>query len=180
MLEDNSFSLRVKSEKDVTLGWKTVMMSLLMKRSFFIAVLSVFHYTRFIIGLVVMMGYWSFSDGLYAQTSEPSLPSGEEPFGQQVMINMESYAFTPSEVVVKAGIPVTLTLSNQSWLVPHNFLLDDPTGTRLVDADISSGDSEAVTLTLTEPGIYPFYCDKQLLFFPTHREEGMEGRLIVR
>lgn len=148
-----------------------------MKRSFSIGVLSNFHYTRLVVGLVVVMGCGIFFDGLYAQTSEPSV---EEPFGQQVMISMESYAFTPSEVVVKAGIPVTLTLSNQSFLVPHNFLLDDPSGTRLVDADISSGDTEAVTLTLTEPGIYPFYCDKQLLFFPTHREQGMEGRLIVR
>ena len=93
---------------------------------------------------------------------------------------MESYTFTPSEVVVKAGKPLTLTLSNQSFLVPHNFLLDDPSGIRLVDMDISSGDTKAVTLTLTESGIYPFYCDKQLLFFPTHREQGMEGRLIAR
>jgi plastocyanin len=93
---------------------------------------------------------------------------------------MESYKYSPSEVVVEVGKPVTLTLSNQSFLVPHNFLLDDPSGNRLVDADISSGDTQVVTLTLTEPGIYPFYCDKKLLFFPKHREEGMEGHLLVR
>jgi plastocyanin len=104
----------------------------------------------------------------------------EAPFGQQVLISMESYSFTPFEVVVEAGKPVTLTLSNESFLVPHNFLLDDPSGIRLVDTDISSGDTQVVTLTLTEPGIYPFYCDKKLLFFPSHREQGMEGRLIVR
>ncbi len=180
MLEDNTFSLRVKSRKDVTLGWKTVMISFQMKGSFFIGVHSEFYYTRLILGLVVVIGFWSFSDGLHAQTSESSSPQVEEPFGQQVMISMESYVFTPSEVVVKAGESVTLTLSNQSFLVPHNFLLDDPSGIRLVDADISSGDTEALTLTLTEPGIYPFYCDKKLLFFPSHREQGMEGRLIVR
>ena len=28
---------------------------------------------------------------------------------------------------------------------------------------------------MTKPGTYSFYCDKQLLFFPNHREEGMEG-----
>jgi plastocyanin len=83
-------------------------------------------------------------------------------------------------VVVEAGKPITLILSNESFLVPHNFLLDDPGGIRLVDADISSGDTKVVTLTLMEPGIYPFYCDKKLLFFPSHRKQGMEGRLIVR
>ncbi|MDR4484229.1 MAG: cupredoxin domain-containing protein [Nitrospirales bacterium] len=138
------------------------------------------YYTQLMLGLVVVIGYWSFSYNLYAQISESSSPVVEEPFGQQVMISMESYVFTPSEVMVKMGKPLTLTLSNQSFLVPHNFLLDDPSGMRLVDVDISSGDTKAVTLTLTEPGIYPFYCDKQLLFFPTHREQGMEGRLIVR
>ncbi len=172
MLEDNTFSLRVKRGKGVTLVWKIGMIPLLMKRSFRKYILSVNYYTRLIVGLVGVMGYWSFSDPLYAQS--------DEPFGQQVMISMESYAYTPSEVVVEAGKPLTLTLSNQSFLVPHNFLLDDPSGMRLADVDISSGDIKAVTLTLTEPGIYPFYCDKQLLFFPTHREQGMEGRLIVR
>ncbi len=156
------------------------MISFRMNRSFFMGIHSEFYYTRLILSLVLVMGYWSLSDGLYAQTSESSLSLVEEPFGQQVMISMESYAFTPSEFVVKTGSPVTLTLSNQSFLVPHNFLLDDPSGIRRVDVDISSGDTKAVTLTLTEPGIYPFYCDKQLLFFPTHREQGMEGRLIVR
>lgn len=180
MLEDNTFFMRVKRGKSVTLAWKTVMISLPMRRSFSLDIFSVKHYTRLILSLVVVTGYWSFSDRLYAQSSESSLPPVEEPFGQQVMISMESYTFTPSEVVVKAGKPLTLTLSNQSFLVPHNFLLDDPGGIRLVDVDISSGDTKAVTLTLTEPGIYPFYCDKQLLFFPTHREQGMEGRLIVR
>jgi len=131
-------------------------------------------------GLAVLVGQCDFSYGIYAQQAAPSLPHTEAPFGQEVTITMESYSFTPSEVVVEAGKPVTLTLSNESFLVPHNFLLDDPSGIRLVDADISSGDTRVVTLTLTEPGIYPFYCDKKLLFFPSHREQGMEGRLIVR
>jgi plastocyanin len=137
------------------------------------------YYTRLIMGLAVLVGQWGFTCGLYAQ-AESSLPPLEAPFGQQVLIRMESYSYTPSEVFVEAGKPVTLTLSNESFLVPHNFLLDDPGGNRLVDVDISSGDIRAVTLTLTEPGIYPFYCDKKLLFFPSHREQGMEGRLIVR
>ncbi|PJA77875.1 MAG: quinol oxidase [Nitrospirae bacterium CG_4_9_14_3_um_filter_51_5] len=141
---------------------------------------SVICYTRLIFGLALVVGQWSFPSSLYAQTSASSLPIVEESDWQQVVISMESYAFTPSEVVVEAGKPVTLTVSNQSFLVPHNFLLDDPNGVRLVDADISSGDTEVVTLTLTEPGFYPFYCDKKLLFFPNHREQGMEGRLIVR
>jgi plastocyanin len=98
---------------------------------------------------------------------------------QQMVIDMESHAFTPAELTIERGKPVTLILRNQSFLVPHNFLLENPHGVRILEADISSGESQAHVLTLNESGIYPFYCDKQLFFFPTHREEGMEGRLIV-
>ena len=99
---------------------------------------------------------------------------------QEIVIDMESYEFNPSEITVIRGKPLTLRLNNQSFLVPHNFLLDDPQGVRVLEADISSGGSKTQILTVTEPGIYPFYCDKQLFFFPSHREEGMEGRLIVQ
>ena len=117
----------------------------------------------------------------------PSIAVSQEPSSQtdlansrEIVVAMESYVFSPSEITVNAGETFTLILHNQSFLVPHNFLLDDPSGTRVLDVDISSGDSQTHTLTLKEPGTYPFYCDKQLLFFPTHREEGMEGRLIVQ
>ena len=99
---------------------------------------------------------------------------------QRATINMESYVYSPNELVVESGKPVELTLQNNSFLVPHNFLLDSPDGKRLVDEDISSGEIETVQFTLTTPGTYPFYCDKQLLFFPNHREEGMEGTIVVR
>ena len=99
---------------------------------------------------------------------------------EEIVIDMESYVFSPSEITVDVGKPITLILNNQSFLVPHNFLLDDPHGVRVLEADISSGESQSFSLTLTEPGVYPFYCEKQLFFFPSHREEGMEGRLIVQ
>lgn len=156
------------------------MMFPMRKNSIFKGMVYLSYYTRLLIGLALLGPQEMLNGDLYAQPVDSSLPSREAPFGQHVAISMESYSYTPSEVVVEAGKPVTLTLSNQSFLVPHNFLMDDPSGNRLVDADIPSGDTQAVTLTLTEPGIYPFYCDKQLLFFPKHREKGMEGHLLVR
>jgi plastocyanin len=99
---------------------------------------------------------------------------------QRATITMESYVFAPKELVVDLGKPVELTLQNDSFLVPHNFLLDSPAGERLVDANVSSGEIEIVQFTPTTPGTYPFYCDKQLLFFPNHRKEGMEGTIVVR
>ena len=135
------------------------------------------YYTRFVVGLVLPL---ILSDGTRAALSQELLLQSEVSKSREIVIDMESYVFTPSEVMIDVGKPITLILNNQSFLVPHNFLIENPHGVRVLEADISSGESQTHTLTLTEPGIYPFYCDKQLLFFPTHREEGMEGRFIVQ
>jgi len=127
--------------------------------------------------LVLPLIIWG---GLGTVRSQELLSQSEVSKSREIVIDMESYVFTPSEVTIDVGKPITLILNNQSFLVPHNFLIENPHGVRVLEADISSGESQTHTLTLTEPGIYPFYCDKQLLFFPTHREEGMEGRLIVQ
>jgi plastocyanin len=142
-----------------------------------LAALTNSYYTRFLVGLVLPMilgGMMGFA------TAQELLPQSDVSNSRSIVIDMESYVFSPSEITVDVGKPITLVLNNQSFLVPHNFLLDDPNGVRVLEAEISSGESQTHTLILTEPGIYLFYCDKQLLFFPTHREEGMEGRLIVR
>ena len=135
------------------------------------------YYTRFVVGLVFPLTLWG---GAGTALSQEFLPQGDVSNSREIVIDMESYVFSPSEITVDVGKPITLVLNNQSFLVPHNFLMENPHGVRVLEAEISSGESQTHTLTLTEPGIYLFYCDKQLLFFPTHREEGMEGRLIVR
>jgi plastocyanin len=142
-----------------------------------LAALTNSYYTRFLVGLVLPM---ILGGMMGSATAQELLPQSDVSNSRSIVIDMESYVFSPSEIIVDAGKPITLVLNNQSFLVPHNFLLDDPNGVRVLEAEISSGESQTHTLTLTEPGIYLFYCDKQLLFFPTHREEGMEGRLIVR
>jgi plastocyanin len=139
--------------------------------------LPVSYYTRFLVGCVLSLNLVGITSSSMAQEIlSPSAVSNSA----GIVIDMESYVFSHSEITIDLGKPVTLILRNQSFLVPHNFLLDDPHGVRVLDVDISSGENQSHTLTLTEPGIYSFYCDKQLLFFPTHREEGMEGRLIVQ
>lgn len=136
-----------------------------------------FYYTRFVVVLALLLTLWV---GTPSALSQELLPKMEVSNSQEIIIDMENYVFTPSEVTIGVDKPITLILRNQSFLVPHNFLMENPHGVRVLEADISSGESQTHTLTFTEPGIYPFYCDKQLLFFPTHREEGMEGRLIVQ
>lgn len=97
---------------------------------------------------------------------------------QRATITLDSYSYDPSHLVVQSGHPVELTLVSVTILTPHNFVLKE--GGLSIEQDVSAGKTVKVRFTPPQPGVFPFYCDKQLLFFKSHREKGMEGRLEVR
>ncbi|MCY3956191.1 MAG: cupredoxin domain-containing protein [Nitrospira sp.] len=99
---------------------------------------------------------------------------------QRAFIVLDSYAYTPSHISIQAGEPVEFRLENQSFLTPHNFIMDHPDAGLQQDVNVDAGDDVTIRFVAQVPGTYTFYCDKQLLFFPSHREEGMEGLLEVR
>lgn len=99
---------------------------------------------------------------------------------QRAAITLDSYSFTPDHVVVRVGNPVELTLTSVTIITPHNFVLKEPAAGLNIDQDVGTGDTLTVRFIPTEPGTFTFYCDKKLLFFRSHREKGMEGRLEVQ
>lgn len=131
-----------------------------------------------LVGLGLVLGLLSGvvlgNDGNDAVVLEPDADGV-----QRATIVLESYAFTPGSLRILAGLPVELHLENQSFLTPHNFIIDAPSVDRPVNVNVSAGERAVVRLLLNTPGTYTFYCDKQMLFFPSHREEGMEGRIDV-
>ncbi len=99
---------------------------------------------------------------------------------QRGALVLDSYAYQPGHVIVRAGAPVELVLTSVTLLTPHNFVLRDLDAGLNVDQDVGAGDTVTVRFAPSKPGLYTFYCDKKLLFFPSHREKGMEGLLEVR
>ncbi len=99
---------------------------------------------------------------------------------QRASIVLESYAYAPAHISIQAGVPVEFHLKNENFLTPHNFIMDHPDAGLQQDVNVDAGDDVTIRFVAQVPGTYTFYCDKQLLFFPSHREEGMEGRLEVR
>jgi len=138
------------------------------------------YYTRLGVGISCLLVFGISPFGISAQPPNSSDMPVVDQFERNLTINMESYQYTPSEISLEVGKAVTIILRNDSFLVPHNFLLDDPQGIRLIEEDVSSGEERRIQFTPAMPGIYHFYCDKKLFFFPTHREQGMEGQLLVR
>ncbi|MEE8493164.1 MAG: cupredoxin domain-containing protein [Nitrospirales bacterium] len=120
------------------------------------------------------------SVGPNAGSEPPLIVELSEDGIQRAAITMDSYFFRPNQLVVKAGYPVEFVLTSETIITPHNFVLKEPTAGLQIDESVGAGDSVSVRFTPTQSGIFTFYCDKKLLFFPSHREEGMEGILEVR
>src|SRR5262245_33123100 len=134
-------------------------------------------------GLVLAVAL--ISSGTLAQeklaVSPPPVTAEAGPDGvQRASITVDSYSFTPRQLIVQAGKPVELTLTSVTTLTPHNFVIKDPAAGLLVTQEVGPRETAKVTFTPTKAGTYVYYCDKKLPFFPSHREQGMEGRLEVR
>jgi plastocyanin len=99
---------------------------------------------------------------------------------QRLIMVLDSYSYDPNHVVVQAGRPVELTLNSVTTITPHNFVLKDGASGLSIDRDVGAGKQVVLQFTPMQKGIFSFYCDKKLLFFASHREKGMEGKLEVR
>jgi len=94
---------------------------------------------------------------------------------QHVRVVAHSYWFEPNRVVVKAGVPVELTIKNAAFMVPHNFTCTEPEADVIVSKDLGMfRGSKTVRFTPTTPGEYEFYCH-----VGSHAKKGMKGMLVV-
>ena len=94
---------------------------------------------------------------------------------QRATIILDSYSYSPNHLVVQAGTPVELTLTSVTFLIPHNFIVNEPDAGLVVEEDVSAGDTETVRFRPTQPGTFVFYFDRKLWVFPSHRDAGLEG-----
>lgn len=93
---------------------------------------------------------------------------------QRVEIVGGSYFFTPNRITLKINIPVELKLRKEPGIVPHNIVIAAPEAGIVFDTSMGN-DATTIRFTPTKIGSYPFYCNKKLLFFESHREKGMKG-----
>lgn len=97
---------------------------------------------------------------------------------QRVTISGGSYFFEPDHIIVKVNVPVELTIKKESGIVPHNIIINAPEAGMDINESLSDK-PKIIQLIPKKVGKYPFYCDKRLLFFKSHKEKGMEGVIEV-
>ncbi|MEQ6290681.1 quinol oxidase [Vogesella sp. GCM10023246] len=93
---------------------------------------------------------------------------------QRVQIVGGSYFFRPAHVIVKAGVPVELSVQMEQGMIPHSFVLEAPQAGLALRTELAV-QPRVLRFVPAVTGRYPFYCAHKLLFFASHRQRGMEG-----
>ncbi|HDR9270352.1 quinol oxidase [Burkholderia vietnamiensis] len=97
---------------------------------------------------------------------------------QRATIVGGSYFFRPALLIVRADVPVELTVSAEPGVVPHSFEIDAPQAGIAVHTELATT-PRTLRFTPRQPGRFAYYCTHRLLFLRSHRERGMAGVLVV-
>lgn len=122
-----------------------------------------------IIGFMLFTGYQTFALGMgppsNTETIDPQNVDNLEPFDEpgvyetgeneyEVVMTLEAFMFTPSDIEIPAGSEVTFTMTSKD--VTHGFQI---AGTN-VNAMVMPGYVQTITQTFNEPGEYLILCNE--------------------
>ena len=93
----------------------------------------------------------------------------------EVVLDMKAsdFKFEPNNIKTFKGDLIVFRVENTSG-TGHNFTVKDPHGRALQSMALPPKETVEIRITLSETGIYEFYCDK-----PFHSGFGMKGRVEV-
>lgn len=88
---------------------------------------------------------------------------------QVIKVTAKKYEYSPSEIIVKKGVPVTLEFTSLDR--PHGFSCPD----LAIRTDIMPGKVSRVHFVAQKTGTFEFHCD----LFCGEGHENMTGKIIV-
>jgi uncharacterized cupredoxin-like copper-binding protein len=91
---------------------------------------------------------------------------------QTVNVSETEYKLDPSAPTVDPGT-VSFEVTNDGS-VDHSLEVEGPEGEQELEGDLGPGESGTLTVDLSTPGKYEFYCP-----VGDHRDRGMEGEITV-
>ena len=108
-----------------------------------------------------------------AATTESPQTAGGGGSSQTVKVSETDYKLNPADPAVQAG-SVTFDVSNDGQ-VTHSLVVEGPSDDSSLPNDLVPGDSSQLTVDLSQPGTYNWYCP-----IANHRQLGMEGTITVK
>ena len=133
-----------------------------------------FRYAVAVMAMVILFGMNA------AAAEKKEFMAKTDPDGvQRVEILAGSYFFDPNTIIVKVNVPVELKIRKEPGMIPHDIALRAPEAGIDFQQELKET-PETIKFTPTKIGIYPFTCEKKVLFFGSHKDKGMTGTLEVR
>ena len=129
----------------------------------------------FLAAVTLLLSAFAYADAQKFITATADI--GEDGV-QRVALTGGEYYFEPNRIILKVNVPTEFLVSKPPGFVPHNIIIDAPEAGMSFKGDFNKK-GEIIKFTPTRVGTYPFYCDKKLLFFKSHREKGMHGVIEV-
>lgn len=108
-----------------------------------------------------------------ATTSEQAGAPGGGQAGETISVSETEYKLDPGDPKIKAG-EVTIEATNDGEIV-HSLEVEGPGEEAELEQDLQPGDSGELTVDLSQPGKYEWYCP-----IDDHKERGMEGEITVQ
>lgn len=111
------------------------------------------------------------NNGMFDDTIRDS-GEGIEPLN--ITMDAGEFFFAPNTITARPGQMVTVTLTNNEGMMPHDFVIDE---LDVASQEIMKGDETVVSFTIPESSAgqeYEFYCS-----IGDHRANGMVGTLTV-
>jgi uncharacterized cupredoxin-like copper-binding protein len=90
-----------------------------------------------------------------------------------VDVSETDFKLNPSDPKVKAG-QITFNVSNDGQTV-HSLEVEGPNGDQELQSDLSPGQKGVLSVDLSKPGKYEFYCP-----VGNHKQLGMKGEITVQ
>jgi uncharacterized cupredoxin-like copper-binding protein len=107
-------------------------------------------------------------------TSEEAASGGGGGGGSETVdVSLVDFKIDPADPTVKAG-EVTFKATNDGNTT-HSLEIEGPGEETELPEDLAPGDSGQVTVDLSKPGTYEWYCP-----IDSHKEQGMEGEITVQ
>lgn len=109
-----------------------------------------------------------------------AMPASAQPPAAVVDVQLSSFAFAPATIRLRAGVPVTLRLTNggrggHNFSAPEFFAAAQPTGAALRDGALEVPSRRTVEVRVVpRRGSYRLRCTHML-----HTAFGMRGEIIV-
>lgn len=130
-----------------------------------------------VMGCVAVMGAGCGTSGSKIPVSEMTATTDASGI-QHVTVEIHSFYFKPSRIIVKSGVPVDMTFKFKNFFTPHNFTCMDQDAGIQIDKSagfMSFNRTKEMKFTITKAGEYPFYCAVD-----SHMKKGMTGTIVVQ